>query len=690
MANIAPDVDLNGEAAGSDTSLGYKESDPATPIAPGATVSDEDSPNLDEGSLTVAFSAGGTADDQLRIVGPGFLAEEGSVFYQEFLIGTFSGGDGSTPLVVLFNADATPAIAEALIRAINFVNVSGFPVAGDRTVTFTLADGDGGTSLVRTATITVSAADSPGLARDDNLAINENEVATGSLFADNGNGIDEDPDSALQIAEVNDSAANVGAAITLASGARLTVNADGSYSYDPNGQFDDLAQNGTGAVNSSAGDSFTYTLAGGGTATVTVTIFGVASPGDRLMGDASDNELSGTDGPDLFVVDQGGSDSVRGFHGDDIFYFGGAFDPGDRVDGGEGEDTLVLQGDYGDGLSLQEGVVGIEAISMLAGSNTAFGASGEELYSYSITIGDSHFAAGIRARINGTALLAGEDLTFDGSAETDASFLFYGGRGTDRLTGGDGNDIFFFDSGRFTAGDRIVGGDGYDGLFLRGDYTIVFGGRGYEDALSGIENITLTSVTDQRYARGGSEFGYDITLGDGVVQPGGTLTVSGALLQSYETMRVDGSGETDGLLRLFGGQASDTLTGGGGADLLSGGLGSDLLTGGLGADRFRYQSTAESGGDLVDQILDFTPGTDRIELDRIDSNSLADGNQAFRWIGSEAFSGMGAESAGELRAFEDDGSWFVEGDTDGDGRADLVIAVTIEGTAPLSAADFVL
>jgi hypothetical protein len=88
----------------------------------------------------------------------------------------------------------------------------------------------------------------------------------------------------------------------------------------------------------------------------------------------------------------------------------------------------------------------------------------------------------------------------------------------------------------------------------------------------------------------------------------------------------------------------------------------------------------------MDQILDFTPGTDKIELDRIDADSLAAGNQAFTWIGSNAFSG----SAGELRAYEQSGSWFVEGDTDGNGAADLVIALTLQGPTPLSAGDFLL
>jgi VCBS repeat-containing protein len=65
---------------------------------------------------------------------------------------------------------------------------------------------------------------------------------------------------------------NVGSQITLASGALLTVNPDGTYDYDPNGQFDSLG------AGQSATDSFTYTISDGNggtdTATVTITVNG--------------------------------------------------------------------------------------------------------------------------------------------------------------------------------------------------------------------------------------------------------------------------------------------------------------------------------------------------------------------------------------------------------------------------------
>ncbi|HYG46358.1 MAG TPA: Calx-beta domain-containing protein, partial [Allosphingosinicella sp.] len=205
--------------------------------------------------------------------------------------------------------------------------------------------------------------------------------------------------------------------------------------------------------------------------------------------------LVGTPQADSFDLSQGGDDTVTLLAGNDIVYFGGALTADDNVDGGPGTDTIVLQGDYSAGLTLDGSVVGIENISMLAGNNTAFGNPGTSLYDYDLAIDDVNFAAGVVARINGGALLADEDFTFDGSAETDAKFVVYGGRGKDDLTGGDGNDIFFFaEGGRFAAGDTVDGGDGYDGLFLRGNYTIDFTQAGYAGALTNLENLTVTGA----------------------------------------------------------------------------------------------------------------------------------------------------------------------------------------------------
>ena len=420
---------------------------------------------------------------------------------------------------------------------------------------------------------------------------------------------------------------------------------------------------------------------------------------DVIRGSAYRDHLDGGEGSDTLYAHyrnaSGDADSsfefdrVFGGAGSDIFFFGAELSQYDVVNGGADYDTLVIQGDYAGGLTLSANVTEIEAISILAGSNTHLGEPGTNRYNYSIITNDANFAAGVQARINGAALLATENFTFNGTAETDASFVVYGSRGVDTLTGGFGHDIFFFAEGRFQPGDTVNGGPGgYDGIFFRGNYTIDFNAPGYHGLLTSIENMTLTSATDERYARGGgTEFDYNIKLADSHLGAGVTLTVSGTLLMANETMILDGSLETDGILNIFGGRAADTLIGGGQADLIHGNLGADLLTGGGGADVFRYQSTAESNSAGYDHILDFTPGTDRIDLSRIDADIHAAGNQAFVWIGSNPFSG----TAGELRAENlNNMGWFVEGDTDGDRVADLVIFLDLQGPTPLGAGDFIL
>jgi Ca2+-binding RTX toxin-like protein len=145
-------------------------------------------------------------------------------------------------------------------------------------------------------------------AQDDAFTIREDRIlgAGENLFDDNGDGLDSGPD--FIIAAVNGSAANVDTQFTLPSGALLTVNSDGTFSYDPNGKFDSLPGPLSGATNLTATESFTYTLEGGYTATVTITITGVDSDGDLLIGNASDNTLDGGFGADT-MEGKGGNDT---------------------------------------------------------------------------------------------------------------------------------------------------------------------------------------------------------------------------------------------------------------------------------------------------------------------------------------------------------------------------------------------
>ncbi|MEO0852759.1 MAG: choice-of-anchor Q domain-containing protein, partial [Cyanobacteria bacterium J06648_11] len=111
-------------------------------------------------------------------------------------------------------------------------------------------------------------------ALNDAISTDEDTAFGGTVFADNGSGADSDPDGDIfSVIEVNEVAANVGTQIVLPSGALLTLNADGTLSYDPNGQFESLA------VGDAIADSLTYTIDDGNggtdTATATITVNGV-------------------------------------------------------------------------------------------------------------------------------------------------------------------------------------------------------------------------------------------------------------------------------------------------------------------------------------------------------------------------------------------------------------------------------
>ncbi len=400
----------------------------------------------------------------------------------------------------------------------------------------------------------------------------------------------------------------------------------------------------------------------------------------RIDGTSGNDTLDGTPNPDFFWVQQGGDDILRGFGGNDVFLFLGALTGADQVDGGAGTDQIAIQGNYS-GLTLGTGVVSIESLAILPGSDTRFGDPGTNFYDYDITTRDVNVAAGVQLVVDANRLRAGEDLTFNGSAETDGSFFIYGGGGADTLTGGNQNDVFLFGAaGQWGSSDVINGGAGIDQLALRGDYTITFGAG----QLISIESFGLLSAHDTRFGALGDNYDYNLTMHNGNVAAGVQLTVDGAKLRATETLTFNGSAELDGTFRIFGGAGNDVLTGGAGNDILVGRNGADTLTGGGGADIFRYDNVSESTPAGRDGIQDFTLG-DLIDLSRIDANANVVGNQAFSFIGNSAFS----NTAGELRAVNTSGPiWTVSGDVNGDGVADFEVVVVVTDAHPLGVSDF--
>jgi predicted extracellular nuclease len=533
-----------------------------------------------------------------------------------------------------------------------------------------------------TVALNVIAEEDAAIARNDGFSTLESAILGGNVFADNGGGADSDPDSPLAVAAVNGSAVAVGQQVALPSGALLTLNADGTFSYDPNGRFNTLTTAATGASNLAAQDLFTYSLAGGGTATVLVDIGGERTADDWLVGAAGNDVVTGNGFNDSFFMQQGGNDRAIGNGGNDGFYFGAALTNADIVDGGLGNDSLALQGNYPFVLL---GDVNVEVVAILPGNDTRFGDLAGNFYDYNLATRDANVNPGTILTIVAGNLRAGEDLVFNGSAESDGSFRIFAGRGVDTLTGGLGNDGFLFGADlNLTGADRVNGSGGIDSIALRGNY-VGAGAVVFQNAsLTGIEVIALLSGLSNQF--GGQividGFDYDLTLANGNVAAGQLLDIVATGLRQGELLRFDGRAELDGALRIFSGAGDDTLYGSAGADFLSGGLGADRLEGGPGNDTYLYRSTTESSGFSRDTIAGFAAG-DRIDLSVIDANPATGASDAFAFIGTGAFTGV----AGQLRYAMQGADALVQGDVNGDGVADLVIL--IENWTPLSA-DFVL
>ncbi len=157
--NDAPSVlHLNGDT------LNYVQGDAAQLLDQPtlAIISDADSLHFDNGSLNVSLTDGLQATEDLlglntNVTLDGVLADS-SVTINGDVIGTLNQDLAvGTDLNIDFNVNATLANVQDLVRAITYVNTSITTVtAGTRTLTMTLNDGNGGTSLPQTLNISVT------------------------------------------------------------------------------------------------------------------------------------------------------------------------------------------------------------------------------------------------------------------------------------------------------------------------------------------------------------------------------------------------------------------------------------------------------------------------------------------------------------------------------------------------------
>lgn len=223
------------------------------------------------------------------------------------------------------------------------VTGNGLTSASD-TFTYQVSNGLGG---VASATVHVDVTPlnlTPPTAQNDAEAVLADATLSDSVLTNNGSGADSDLfGDPLSVVQVNLTGYTPGAPIELSSGALLTMNANGTYVYDPNGAFDGLADGATTT------DSFTYTVTdgqgGNDTATVTITVTGVFSnhapvavddgyvaseEGAVVLGNPKSND-SDADGDELELVYASTTGSNGGSIGTDdsgnlVFIAGSSFD----------------------------------------------------------------------------------------------------------------------------------------------------------------------------------------------------------------------------------------------------------------------------------------------------------------------------------------------------------------------------
>jgi Ca2+-binding RTX toxin-like protein len=326
-----------------------------------------------------------------------------------------------------------------------------------------------------------------------------------------------------------------------------------------------------------------------------------------IIGGAGNDNIIGGAGNDIFNMAKGGEDTILAGAGDDKFIFGAAFDAGDTINGGTGNNTLTLNGNYTGANALVFGATTMTNVGLVFLSDDS---------NYDITTNDATVASGQTLTIQATDLEKKFSLTFDGSAETNGSFIIDGGAGIDTVIGGARNDTFNMAAG--AGRDTIDGGTGDDTINLGStfsDRTTIDGGVGNDlvnltgNYMAGVVFLDTTMVNVETLQLGAG-FNYRLTTSDATVAAGQTLTLQAQAVSTGHAVVFNGSAETDGSFVFDMGAGNDTVTGGAGDDVFNLTLGgNDHAHGGAGDDTFIMGATVHAP-----TILDGGDGNDVVDL----------------------------------------------------------------------------
>lgn len=312
---------------------------------------------------------------------------------------TIATANGGT---VELNADGTFTYQGAA----NFHGTDGF--------SYTVTDGNGGTSTADVS-LTINSVNDAPVAEDDEFYGNEDEVISGSLL-DNDTDIDGDTLSV-----------DAGTLAT-AQGGSVTINADGTFTYQ-------------GAANFNGSDSFTYTVrdSSGASDTASVSI-GVAAANDAPV--ANDDSFSGFRNGNIAgnVLADNGMGADLDIDGDTLSVEAGTFL---SAEGG----SVTLNADGSFTYTPAEGFFGADSFEYTALDGNGGEATGVVSLNVALDPLESIIGTNDGESIDGTA---GDDEIFAlGGNDT-----IKGQNGNDTVYGGDGDDVLYGDDGIFTTTTR--------------------------------------------------------------------------------------------------------------------------------------------------------------------------------------------------------------------------------------------
>ncbi|MEY1557986.1 beta strand repeat-containing protein [Yoonia sp. R2331] len=310
---------------------------------------------------------------------------------------------------------------------------------------------------------------------------------------------------------------------------------------------------------------------------------------DGAIGDADANTLDATGHTLAVEIDgRGGDDIVLGGHGDDVLSGGSGVD---KIKARDGNDTLIVNaadfgGQIGSNGRLRDLIDGGNGIDTIIVDGTS-----------GVTIDLAEHRVEAAYGNEGADTLDATGLTYDTP--------LYGGDGADTIKGGNGND--HLDGG--AGADSIFGGNGTDNIFGGSGADKIWAGVGDDIVTAGDNDDTVVAETGDDLVMGGG--GLDVIAGRE-----GDDYLNGD--DGHDSMH-GGSGDDV----VYGGKGNDTIGYWRGDDALFGGDGDDVFEMVRSADDVGFANQGWSilrGGKGNDTLILNRANSSNIEFDHVSGN----------------------------------------------------------------------